>query len=418
MLSVIHLIKKRGVSAAGQAAFTLGPSLPQIQVSRITSTQASRSQGYTMALGEAVPITINGQLYRKITEGKADIVAPYQAKTDKPQKEPTQSGQPRNNAEGEQAVFYNPIQQYNRDLSVLAILTYGESVVEQKLLRYAKNAENTGRRKSRKKQKVTASVNNSTTDSPANGLSTIAATASSTANGTSNSSAKRKLDDTEDHAEDDSSSKRTKSNEDVTADDVEVQQLSVPPQNGDNAGTSIESIDSIEDLKPRQIPFHILDALSASGLRAVRYAKEIPFATKIVANDLLPTAVEAIKLNIEHNGISDKVIANTGDAIRYMCNRSGENVPGQPNHKFDVVDLDPYGTAAPFLDAAVQSLTDGGLLCVTCTDAAVFASNGYPEKAFALYNGTTLKGPHSHEGGLRLILNAVATTAPKYRLSI
>lgn len=27
---------------------------------------------------------------------------------------------------------------------------------------------------------------------------------------------------------------------------------------------------------------------------------------------------------------------------------------------FDVIDLDPYGSAAPFLDAAVQAVSDGG----------------------------------------------------------
>jgi N2,N2-dimethylguanosine tRNA methyltransferase len=41
--------------------------------------------------------------------------------------------------------------------------------------------------------------------------------------------------------------------------------------------------------------------------------------------------------------------------------------------QFDVIDLDPYGSAAPFMDAAVQSVKDGGLLCVTCTDMAVSA---------------------------------------------
>jgi hypothetical protein len=67
----------------------------------------------------------------------------------------------------------------------------------------------------------------------------------------------------------------------------------------------------------------------------------------------------------------------------------------------DVVDLDPYGTAAPFIDAAVQCVNDGGegskgnlrdalaergapsnsgLLCVTCTDLSVLATNNYPEK--------------------------------------
>lgn len=69
----------------------------------------------------------------------------------------------------------------------------------------------------------------------------------------------------------------------------------------------------------------------------------------------------------------------------------------QPIH---VIDLDPYGTAAPFIDAAVQTVTDDGasvlampraesylrlffatgLLCVTCTDLAVLAGTNYPEK--------------------------------------
>jgi len=48
--------------------------------------------------------------------------------------------------------------------------------------------------------------------------------------------------------------------------------------------------------------------------------------------------------------------------------------------RVDVVDLDPYGTGAPFIDSAVQSVSDGGLLCVTCTDLAVLAGSNYPEK--------------------------------------
>jgi hypothetical protein len=31
-------------------------------------------------------------------------------------------------------------------------------------------------------------------------------------------------------------------------------------------------------------------------------------------------------------------------------------------NRVDVVDLDPYGTAAPFIDAAVQCITDGGMV--------------------------------------------------------
>lgn len=86
--------------------------------------------------------------------------------------------------------------------------------------------------------------------------------------------------------------------------------------------------------------------------------------------------------------------------------------------KYHVIDLDPYGTAGPFLDAAVEAVHDGGMICVTCTDAGVFASSGYLEKTYALYGGLPIKGNHSHEGGLRLILHAIATTAARYGKSI
>ena len=35
--------------------------------------------------------------------------------------------------------------------------------------------------------------------------------------------------------------------------------------------------------------------------------------------------------------------------------------------RFDVVDIDPFGSSAVYLDSAVQAVVDGGLLCVTCT---------------------------------------------------
>lgn len=34
---------------------------------------------------------------------------------------------------------------------------------------------------------------------------------------------------------------------------------------------------------------------------------------------------------------------------------------------FDVIDIDPYGSPGIFIDPAVQSVRDGGLLCVTGT---------------------------------------------------
>lgn len=35
------------------------------------------------------------------------------------------------------------------------------------------------------------------------------------------------------------------------------------------------------------------------------------------------------------------------------------------SERFDVIDLDPYGSPAPFLDAAVQAVSEGGEAMLT-----------------------------------------------------
>lgn len=330
------------------------------------------------------PITIDGRQYRPVREGLASVLAPYKEGSATNQKG-------HNNDEGKQAVFYNPIQQFNRDLTVLAILNYGEGALVEKRALWSKKSKNRHAKKAKQ-----------------NGLT----------NGrdASENSKKRKSDD--DFETDRSKRART---EDAEMGDIEVAELhpgeSEPPKEVLEQPTEKQS----NTAKERQLAFTILDALSATGLRALRYAKEIPFATNIIANDLSRDAVKSIELNITHNEVNDKVHSNVGDARAYMYSKIG-NEHAQPSekyvHRFDVVDLDPYGTAAPFIDAALQCLQDGGLLCVTCTDAGVFASVGYLEKTFALYQGLPVKGAHCHEAGLRLIIHSIATTASKYGIAI
>lgn len=44
--------------------------------------------------------------------------------------------------------------------------------------------------------------------------------------------------------------------------------------------------------------------------------------------------------------------------------------------QFDIIDLDPYGSVAPFADAALSCINDG-LICVTCTDSRVLCGPDY-----------------------------------------
>jgi tRNA (guanine26-N2/guanine27-N2)-dimethyltransferase len=92
----------------------------------------------------------------------------------------------------------------------------------------------------------------------------------------------------------------------------------------------------------------ILEALSASGLRSIRYAKEVPNIDEILVNDIDKAAVDCIERNVEFNGLDgDKVKPNIADANDVMFEH-------RHSHKqFDVVDLDPYGTASPFIGTSL-----------------------------------------------------------------
>lgn len=98
--------------------------------------------------------------------------------------------------------------------------------------------------------------------------------------------------------------------------------------NDGHAGT----MDDPKDFRERK--YSVLEALSATGLRAIRYAKEIDGLGTIIANDISESAVENIRRNVEYNGVEQsKVVANHGDATAYMFqHRSG-------GEKFDVIDL-------------------------------------------------------------------------------
>ncbi|KXS19358.1 N2,N2-dimethylguanosine tRNA methyltransferase [Gonapodya prolifera JEL478] len=161
-------------------------------------------------------------------------------------------------------------------------------------------------------------------------------------------------------------------------------------------------------------PISILEALSATGLRSIRYAKEIKAPTKIIANDLDPEAVEAIKRNVRYNGVpEDSIVPNCGDANVVMHEHKSRR------KFFNVVDLDPYGSASAFLDAAVQAVADGGLLCVTCTDLANLAGSGQTESCWAKYGGVPIpNAPFNHEMALRIVLHAIQSSASRYKRAI
>lgn len=152
----------------------------------------------------------------------------------------------------------------------------------------------------------------------------------------------------------------------------------------------------------------ILEGLAASGLRSVRFAKEIPGLKSVLANDFSKDAVKCMEENIKLNQVQNLMAASCEDAAMLMY-KASRQFPSN----FDVIDLDPYGGPTKFLDSTVQAIRDGGLLCVTCTDMAILCGNA-SEKCFAAYGAVSLKSSCCHEIAIRIILRTIDSYANRY----
>ncbi|CAF3892203.1 unnamed protein product [Rotaria magnacalcarata] len=138
----------------------------------------------------------------------------------------------------------------------------------------------------------------------------------------------------------------------------------------------------------------IAEALSATGLRSIRYAREIPGIDTIYANDIDAGAVESIKQNIELNDVKHLVQASHDDAMNLLYSHR------KPDNQFHVVDLDPYGTPGQFLDGAVQCIKKNGVICITATDMASLCGNN-PHRSALLNAGYRVSTSHARQDSIK-----------------
>ncbi|MGC8542915.1 MAG: tRNA (guanine(10)-N(2))-dimethyltransferase [Vulcanisaeta sp.] len=150
----------------------------------------------------------------------------------------------------------------------------------------------------------------------------------------------------------------------------------------------------------------VCEPLSGTGVRAVRYAKELNGVSRVVANDISEKAYELIRLNVGKNGLSDVVTAYRDDANNILLRVAREG-------GCDVVDIDPFGSPQPFIENSLRAVKDGGLLCVTATDVGVLAGK-YPLKCVRRYGSLPQKFPFRFEVGIRILIYLIA----RYALSM
>ena len=150
------------------------------------------------------------------------------------------------------------------------------------------------------------------------------------------------------------------------------------------------------DIPPSQITY--VDALSASGIRGLRIAKEVGVATTL--NDWSAEAYDLILQNIEMNDLSETTTASRKNA-NVLLHES----------KYNIVDLDPFGTASPFLDSAASAAIN--MLEITATDTAPLCG-AHLNSGIRKYAAVPLNNEYHAEMGVRILLGAAARELAKH----
>lgn len=134
----------------------------------------------------------------------------------------------------------------------------------------------------------------------------------------------------------------------------------------------------------------LLDGLSATGARALRYKKEID--SDVRANDADPEAVDLIEKNAELNDL--EVVTSNQDANEVMVSEE----------KFDYIDIDPFGSPAPFMNNVFKGvMRKKSLVGITATDLGALSGH-YPKACFRRYGTICKANPFEHEIGIRNLI--------------
>ena len=152
------------------------------------------------------------------------------------------------------------------------------------------------------------------------------------------------------------------------------------------------------------------DPLAGVGAGSIRVCNETN-ARRVYVNDLNPNAIELAKASAKLNSVYRKCSFSLYEANDFLSKHSG------PHKRFDCIELDPFGSPAPFLESAVRACKIRGLVSATATDGAVLCGV-HPEVCLRKYGSNSLNTEYCHEIAVRILYGAMAFAAMRFDLGI
>ncbi|MGC8669947.1 MAG: tRNA (guanine(10)-N(2))-dimethyltransferase [Candidatus Micrarchaeia archaeon] len=145
----------------------------------------------------------------------------------------------------------------------------------------------------------------------------------------------------------------------------------------------------------------VLDPTAATGIRGIRYMLEAGIEDAIFL-DINKSAYEALIENIKNNRLQATA---TNISIQEFANTTSK--------KFELIDLDPFGSPAPYIYDLLKVVKDNTYMMITATDTAVLCG-AHPNACLRIYDSKPIHSNMCHEVGLRILAGYVARVAAQF----
>lgn len=148
-------------------------------------------------------------------------------------------------------------------------------------------------------------------------------------------------------------------------------------------------------------PRTFLDALAGIGARGVRIANECSRRTEVTLVEFNETSLRMARKNAKKNGVESRCEFVHEEANAYLHSRFGRL------ERFAAVDVDPFGTPAPYVQGALAAADEGAMVSLTATDTATLCGV-FPTVARRRYGAKVVKGESPHEAAIRVLFGFCA----------
>ncbi len=181
------------------------------------------------------------------------------------------------------------------------------------------------------------------------------------------------------------------------------------PRMAENRDVAVLFLKIYSEMVGREV--RVCEPMTGCGVRGLRFALEVEGLGEIIINDLNERAFELAEKNVAFNSLEDSITVRNMEASALLFQYAA------PRRRFDYVDIDPFGSPAPFLESAIRALRNDSALAVTATDTAPL-SGLYGNVCLRKYFGKSLRVAYWKEIAIRLLIGSVVWTASRFDIGV